>query len=226
MKKHIFILFSAILPFFIISCGTGPTGPSGLPGTGVIQVNFQNGVFPDTGYSGNTDNTIESANPTTNHYDDAFIYTGYDNSGWQKERVVMKFDLAAAIPPGAKIVDAYLTLRFSGIYNLTSIDAACYRITASWADLTSSWNSPWTTPGGAFDGAISNTLVVNTAGAGNFVSFKLSSAEVERWLNYPAENYGFMIKSSSETAGDASFVSSNGATEDDRPRLTVYYTAP
>jgi hypothetical protein len=158
--------------------------------------------------------------------------TGQDGQGPATisiRRGLVYFDIAAAVPTGATITSATLTVQ-----ELTGLNGdrttTLHRVLQSWGegaslqnggqgalaeqgdatwrytffDKDSPTSSPaWTTPGGDFDPAISATTIVSDDLGGNKL-FAWSSAgmvaDLQQWLDSPAMNFGWLIRGD-ESAG-------------------------
>jgi hypothetical protein len=234
MKKNIYALFllAAVLSlgFMLFGCGSnssqGPAGPAGSLGN---VINFQDGMYPTTSYSGVTGTGMDSANYAFKYSAWSNFYIGYSSGSIM--RYIFRFDLAAYMPNNAVITKAYMTVNTSTVNNGNTFTAYAltrvvdmananwdtYNGTNAWADITG---------GGDFSAqAKSNAVPMNTVGAHVFT---LDTAMVQSWLADSSSNYGILIKGINESTGifSARIISSAHGTPELRPRLTVYYTLP
>lgn len=160
-------------------------------------------------------------------------------------RGLMAFDIAGAIPAGSTVTSVSLTLntiQAQGVpatFNL-------HRVSANWGEGTSNssagggapatpgdatWihtfspSSLWTAPGGDFTVAASgSTSVGTTAGPYTWSSTPQLVADVQGWLDSPATNFGWLIKTDelvNQTA--ARFASREHPIMTLRPSLSVMY---
>lgn len=130
-------------------------------------------------------------------------------------RAVLRFDVEGAIPTGARITQAALTLEnTSG--TVGSATCGLYRVTASWGEGASfgaggqgqgaasqsgdaTWihriwpDVMWATPGGEYATIQSASMVVNANGSYTWSSVQLAR-DVQSFLDAPARNYGWLIK--------------------------------
>jgi spore coat protein A len=179
-----------------------------------------------------------------------FFFAGRTNQGTgnDKRRGVLKFDLAAAIPPGSTVNSASLTLRMSKSNQAGSTLVRLYRLLAPWGEGTSgntggqggdggastpndaTWihrfwpEAPWTTPGGDYSGVLSASAIV---GGINFYTFSSTTlaADVQGWVNDSATNFGWIVIGDENSAPTAKrFDSRTNSTVANRPRLTVNFT--
>ena len=160
-------------------------------------------------------------------------------------RGLIRFDVAASIPPTATIVGATLYLTMSQTVAGPE-PIQLHRVTASWGEGSSNatsmegdgapattgdatwihrfYNSTlWTTPGGDFVATASATTMVDGLGRYSWSTPGMVS-DIQMWLNAPAANYGWVLlgsESSSKTAkrfNTREYPEPNG-----RPLLVVTY---
>jgi hypothetical protein len=103
-------------------------------------------------------------------------------------RGLVRFDLSD-IPAGATITSA--TLYLFPIDEKTGQTTYLYRVTSSWTELTASWNSPWTTPGGDFDPNVAYASYLNQQ-KNCSLSLDFTSL-VQQWVNGTYPNYGLLL---------------------------------
>ncbi len=163
-------------------------------------------------------------------------------------RALMKFDLGAAIPAGARITAATLDLKVvRASFLVEPAEFRVHRLSADWGEGSkgsgsvtgtgspatageATWNarvlgqSLWATSGGDFDAAISASAPV----AGDTISFSSGNlaADVQRWLDNPGANFGWLIKDQFE--GSAVTARRIGSREHPsaQPKLTVQFESP
>lgn len=162
-------------------------------------------------------------------------------------RGLLSFKMQDYIPEGAIITRAELTLycdRGHGANTMMGMHAA----TASWGEGLSftglgagtqaergdaTWTNRfyeigpnWTNPGGDFVENASSIIAVS----GAFRSYTWGGAgmvaDVQRWVDDPSSNFGWLLKAENETTlGQAKrFISREGDPEGRRPRLLIEYT--
>jgi hypothetical protein len=231
MKKKIVVtVLIALIAAVLISC-TGSKGPAGPAGSQIGTVQFQDNVFPNSSYSGESDTTIMSAYPANKYYGNVETISGFWG-GNNIERSLLTFDLTNTLPYGAAVKDAYLTICVQTIDgNGTNVEV--HALTSSWTPSNTTWNSrntatAWLAPGGDFQAAISGgPIAVTTApSSAVYYTFALPPALVQGWINTPSSNYGLMIKATDETYNGNIVIYSglNGISTNYGPKLTVYYT--
>ncbi len=172
-----------------------------------------------------------------------------------RARALMKFDLAAAIPSGAHITRATLTIEVvkTPAGGAEPSTFALRRMLRDWGEGVQSgtgggapaepneatWNSRfhggelWAAPGGSngFDvvDMNSSTVPVGLSGSYTFPSTANLVADVQAWLNSSATNFGWMLRSLDEASfGTARrFGSREYIPASSRPTLVVeYVTTP
>jgi hypothetical protein len=168
------------------------------------------------------------------------------NAGDGARRALLRFDVAGALPAGAVVRSASLRLYMS---KTTSGSHPCtlHRLLESWAEgLTDApgnegagdaaldgdctWldrvqpTTPWTTFGGLFVAAPSATR--NVAGIGSYTwdSTPQTVADVQLWLDDPAQNFGWILRGNEASFPTSKrYASRQNATPSQRPVLTIEY---
>lgn len=187
-----------------------------------ITHSFQDGVFPDSSYTGTWDTKIYVSNPTNN-------YGANDNmdvDGSPQEAALLRWDLSS-IPPGALVHSVSIGLDVIG----TSKDAyEFYELRRPWREREATWNlssagSPWQVAGanGTADrgnavlGAITSsvlgwtTIELNAAGI----------AVVQSWIDRPETNHGLVIQDYLSASDKIEFRTSEASTPTLRPRIDI-----
>lgn len=137
-------------------------------------------------------------------------------------RSLIYFDIAAAVPSWATIIDVQLTMRdVMGLngdplttlhrvqqnwgegtsYQSGGMGSAATQDDATWLytfyDATTPSASPtWNNPGGDFDAAVSgSTIVSDDLGGGQFFTWTGAGmiTDVQNWLDNPGSNFGWLI---------------------------------
>ena len=159
--KRIIVLFSLLSSFILAGCTgsqgpAGPTGGSGTPAANTFQATFQNGVYPDSSYSGEIDTWLDGGNASTSNNGNSYrrIKTGatYTNYG----RLLVKFDIST-IPVNVSVISAEVILQTQtttsvsstpvtvGVHDLASslIPSCIWTLTATWNQYNGSngWNA-------------------------------------------------------------------------------------
>ena len=160
-------------------------------------------------------------------------------------RGVLLFDVSAAIPPGALIdaVELRLWVESAPLPDTTAV--AVHRVTAHWGEGASAspggagteaesgdatWrhrfypDSLWSAPGGDFEPQALAVAEVGPEGAHTWSGPGLT-ADVQRWLNEPPENHGWLLQGD-ETGPQTvrAFHSREAESAALRPALVVTYT--
>jgi len=192
------------------------------------------------------DNTMFSDSPHNSNGQGPGLFAGTIATGGHR-RALLKFDLSG-IPAHAPIASATLTLHM----NKTVSGAASFkvhRLLEDWGEGASNagdpggggtiaspgdatWNFafyntiPWSTPGGMFEATASATASVNQIGDYSW-SASLLKADVQRWVDAPAENLGWILIGPETLLNTAKrFDSRTSPATADRPRLVVEYYCP
>ncbi|CAG0985218.1 hypothetical protein PHYC_01984 [Phycisphaerales bacterium] len=163
-----------------------------------------------------------------------------------QRRALIAFDVSA-IPAGSTVTAARLTLHMSRTIS-TGEPVAVHRSLTSWGEGASTglleegqgapaepgdatWlhrffpNDFWSTPGGEFDPAPNDSILISEVG---FYSWGLGGqlvADVQHWLDQPTENFGwFMIGNEGNPASAKRFDTREHIEPAFRPVLEVEYT--
>ncbi len=184
-----------------------------------------------------------------------FLYTGKTGNFNAQfvNRSVYAFDVAAALPAGATINTATLTLHVSRVRApVVDIDMALHRVTSEWGEgasdagvqmpFASNWAAPspgdatwvhtfhdastWTTPGGDFVVAPSVVQLVGGVGLHTWTSAQMV-ADVQDMLDQPANDFGWILIGDELQAGTARQLTSREHIDPAlRPVLTIDFDAP
>ncbi|MDA1166595.1 MAG: cadherin domain-containing protein, partial [Planctomycetota bacterium] len=215
-----------------LTIGTDDQGNTGLGGVqgdksavfvSVGALTFQQGT---NGYSGNEDTELQEATPATSFGNATSISIDLDNGGAESQGLIQFSNLfgsgAGQIPFGSTIDSASLTVyAFDTSVSATTI--SLHEMLTSW-DETSTWNSA--TNGLQRDDVEVSSAVDSTMTFADFTGpqtfFGLEST-LQSWSD-GATNNGWAVFTDSVDGWD--FYSSEYATVDRRPALTISFTAP
>ena len=175
-------------------------------------------------------------------------------------RGLVAFDVAGNVPPGATITSVLLTMReVTGLDGDPTV--GLYRVLQDWGEGNSFQNggagaaaqngdatwlytffnaanppaSPtWSTPGGNFAAAVSNSAIVfDDLGAGQLFSWSSASnpqmlADVQSWLDNPATNFGWALLGDESKGQTTKRFNSGESTlaPNVPPALTINYHVP
>jgi hypothetical protein len=191
------------------------------------------------------DNTLfEDPDGLTSNGAGPVLFAGSTGRG-QVRRALMEFDVAGALPPGARIDSVALAVRVSNAPNEIPRAFTLHRVLKEWGEGASSatggggapaatddatWlhasypGQQWFTVGGDFDQVAAATLLV--AGVGRYTwSGTGMVADVASWVAQPATNHGWLVRGEETGLNTARrFESRTAADPADRPTLTIYYT--
>ena len=174
--------------------------------------------------------------------------TGFMNGGLTR-RALLSFDVAGSIPRGSTIVSANLTLTIVQAMGGAQ-PATLHAVQASWGEGTSvagsgqgggaaattndaTWvhrffsTQNWTTAGGDFAATASATTSVNLPGPYTWTSTPQMVADVQAWLDTPASNFGWMVRSTETGMTTAkAYATREHPVATERPQLVVTWRPP
>lgn len=196
--------------------------------------------------SASKDNTLyETQNGELSNGAGLFIFVGRTNQALRR-RALLAFDIAAAIAAPAIIEDVQLSLEMNRTF-AGNIDIRLHPVTADWGEGTSdaegqegigtsstpgdaTWihsffdTAPWSTPGGDFASRSSATQTVADFNFYTWGSTPEMVADVQRWLDDPASNYGWILLGDETTNRTVKrFASRENTAPTTRPVLRVTY---
>jgi hypothetical protein len=200
-----------------------------LHGSLGTTVSFQDGVLPDTAYSGTRDTTLSQNDPNSNFGSKTALYVdGDDPGGSGKDKSALVYWDINDIPIGMTVNEASITL---SIFNRSNDTYQMFEIIRNWVESESTWNRyrvglNWQIPGafGSQDRGATSIGFFSPNGTGTY-SIKLNGAGlalVQSWVDNPTDNHGIIIANGNATDG-ADFYSSEVITANNRPKLTISY---
>jgi len=167
-------------------------------------------------------------------------------------RAVLAFNIAGSgIPAGSTINSVTLSLSCTKARLNTNFNFRLHRLLSNWGEGTSNtgnsqqgrgetpttgdatWrhtfysNQFWSTPGGDYNGTASATIPVGGVGSYTWGSTSGMVADVQNWLNNPAQNFGWIVigdESRTETAKQFATRENTGSGGALKPSLIVNYT--
>jgi len=167
-------------------------------------------------------------------------------------RAVLAFDIAGSgIPAGSTINSVTLSLSCTKARLNTNFNFRLHRLLSNWGEGTSNtgnsqqgrgetpttgdatWQHTfystqfWSTPGGDYNGTASATTPVGGVGSYTWGSTSGMVADVQNWLNNPAQNFGWIVigdESRTETAKQFATRENTGSGGALKPSLIVNYT--
>ena len=164
-----------------------------------------------------------------------------------RRRALVAFDVAAALPAGAQVESATLTLAMEHTH-AGEEPVSLHRVLAAWGEGDSAtsggkgapaapgdatWlhaSSPdrlWAHPGGDFAPDPSATAEVGGEGAWSWGPTPETARDVAEWLRDPASNFGWLLLGEEDDGPTAKrFASRESEAEATRPRLEVTYRPP
>jgi hypothetical protein len=190
------------------------------------------------------DTTLQEAYPNYNYGDGTSFTAGGRRQGG-RTRALLLFDIVGNIPAGSTINSVMLTL------NVTAVPSGglnstfdLNRLLASWGEGNGSdhggssagpgqatWNnrfgssgSPWSSSGGDFSSTASASRSIAGFGSYTFGSTAGLVADVQVWLNSPASDFGWLVRSESEVSGTTIRRFGSRDSGASAPTLTISYT--
>lgn len=176
------------------------------------------------------------------------VYSGRvgNNGGTTLRRALMRFDLSS-IPQGSTITSVQLRLYMSQGQGGTRAHSL-YRMAASWGEAGSfsfggagapaqagdaTWvhrfwpSTPWSAAGGDFVATPSGTQNVSGIAWYTWGSTAAMVADVQTWVNAPAQNFGWMLRGDESVQQTSKrFDSRQSANSATKPQLIVTFTPP
>jgi hypothetical protein len=198
------------------------------------------------------DTAMLSLNPENNYGALTTVPVGPIAKPNQFARALLRFDVAAALPPGAVVTNVTLTLRMTKeAINGPADTVTLHRLLVDWGEGAKSsgnhgstatageanwkarklgsanWAAPGAQSGTDFAAAASGSLNWNAPGSYTFASAAGLVADVQAWLDSPTQNQGWLLKSDQEsTIGAAKRVVTREGSAAQRPQLVIGYSLP
>ncbi len=177
--------------------------------------------------------------------------TGFD-AGFKRRRAVLRFDLQAALPAGAEVLAAQLTLYQSkAAPGSPPANMGLYRVLQAWGEAGSkgigaegqgnfaeagdvTWHHRlypdelWDTAGGHFANQASATVIVGELLQDySWQCTEELLADILYWQDNPAQNFGWIVVGGEEAGQSAHrFNSRENSNTQQRPRLELLYRLP
>ncbi len=195
----------------------------------------------------NLDNTLyESATGALSNGLGAGIFAGV-NANNEKRRALVRFDVAGSLPAGAKVLAASLTVNVVQSTAFLPVNVAGHRVLQAWGEGTSialggggggapstagdaTWlhslypSTFWSTAGGDFTATPSFTMSTPSFGLGTSPIAPGTVIDVQFWLDNPAQNFGWLLKTDELFPSTARRMDSRQGTV--KPSLSVTYMVP
>ena len=194
------------------------------------------------------DNTlIEKADGSKSNGSGPGIFVGRTSQpSGSIRRAVLDFIVANHVPAGATILSAELHLHIQ-LGNSDPSLITPHRVLANWGEGASSFNGGsgapsvapdttwihrfydglfWSQPGGDFSATASGSMTSHVASEVTWSSATMA-ADVQQWLDDPANEHGWLLLGDESTASTAlQFASREFGTLAERPTLVVEYATP
>ncbi len=191
--------------------------------SGGTTLSLQNGV---AGYDGCADAGIGATWPNSN-----LGSVNWKVGSQQQQAALIYFDLSG-VPNSAIVQSATLSTYAYAREGDADFNLGPYAVQRAWTETEATWNrasgsSRWGTPGcnsTANDRASAPSASVLAASIG-WYSWSVRD-DVQRMLDQPATNKGWLLRQITAVAGALSFRSSEFATVAERPLLVITYSLP
>lgn len=225
---------------------TAPALQAAIPATRE-EATGQQGLLAQIVVTPTKDNTIyESTAGNSSNGAGDYFFVGKNERSPTIRRGLIAFDLAGKLPAGATLISATLQLQMSKS-SAGATAVSLHRLLANWGEGSSNaggneggggtaatgdatWlhtffnTTLWQTAGGDFAATASATTTVAGIGFYTWTSPALL-ADVQSWLETPANNFGWAMRGDEASAGTAKrFDSKENPTVANRPQLTLVYT--
>lgn len=195
------------------------------------------------------DNTLyQDANGSLSNGSGVSLFVGITGQPAAR-RALIRFDVAAVLPPGAKVLQAELVLNVTQSSFAGTLDFAGHRVLASWGEGASiaaggggggapaasgdaTWlhrfhpGTLWTAQGGDFAAQPSFLLATPQTGTASTRGNVTMIADVQGWLDQPTTNHGWLLKTDETLGISRRLDSRESANTTSRPRLIVTYLLP
>lgn len=169
----------------------------------------------------------EAPDTIVDPYDYSGLSVSPDIAGHGAERAIFEFGSLTAIPGGAVVADARLSVWCNGS---DASHLAVYALTRTFDGSQATWNSAangvaWTRPGGDYTTPSGTALPMDTADPA--VCEFDATAIVRGWASSSGGEHGLLLKEGNETssAGYGSFSAGDTYFPEHRPQLVVTYVS-
>jgi hypothetical protein len=193
----------------------------------------------------NHDTTLFQGSDNNSNGAGPYIYVGQTNFAGAR-RALTSFDIASAVPSGATINSASLLLTVTRVHGFGAT-LTLHKVSASWGEAGSNSGDPggggtlaqagdatwkyrsytdteWATSGGDFAATVSSSATLDNFATLAFPTSVQLVADVQSWLNAPANNFGWLILGDESASGANRFASRENADPTILPKLTIDFT--
>lgn len=145
---------------------------------------------------------LSSANPTTNYSTESKKYSGWDYGGYEKEHMLVKYDLSSIPTNIQSASDGYLN---SLVGNGSAQTQSVYKCLRNWVEGEATWNifstgNNWGTAGAENTTSDRGATVLGSSTSTGSISFNLNdSGETAIFDMITGNNYGFVIRGTTES---------------------------
>ena len=189
------------------------------------SVSFQDGVLPNSSYSGTRDTMLDGGSQSTNNGSDKQLSVAGDD----ELETLVSWDISASVPTSATITAASITLQISDKSEQTF---SFYEAKAAWNESKATWkifdsSKNWQIAGGS-GSSDRGTTVLGSFSADPTGSYTIplnaaGIALVQAWAKNPSGNHGLFLIGAA-TTNRLELRSSEYGTASQRPKLNVTWT--
>ncbi|HWL52315.1 MAG TPA: DNRLRE domain-containing protein [Chthoniobacteraceae bacterium] len=204
-------------------------------------VTFQQGADNEwvSDYTGTSDTQLATNSKNATAGDLDFFLVGRNQTRYS----IIRFDLSSLQGAPLSVSSATITLTRTGnataadfdieVHSVAATNGGWDEMTASWAHLNATAETPWKNAAGddqvAFSGAVGalHQSVAYSTTSDSF-TFEVPLAVLQQWIDAPSSSGGLAlvpVGSNGDNANAAYFGSSEHATMAYRPLLTIHYAA-
>jgi hypothetical protein len=177
------------------------------------------------------------------------LFAGVIQSGLAR-RTLVKFDVAAAVPAGARVFAVELRMNITQSVVAAPVTMTLHRVSIDWSEGTAdagglqgqgtaagpgdtTWlhrNYPsllWTAPGGDYDSLPHGSAATPQTGPVSWQATSAMAADVQSWLDAPPGNFGWLVRTDELVPQQIRrFDSRSSANVAGRPVLVVSWLVP
>lgn len=214
---------SLLVALFVARWSPGP-GDAGLR-----TLEFQDGASPASSYVGTRDARLSDKDLAVNRGSDSFIEVESSSEPGGKP-TLLRWDLRE-IPQGSRVAAVTIALSMASVSREEAY--VVHGLRRPWVEREATWleyaaGKPWDAPGGKGPGDRDAAVLARFVPARGPFAFGLNSdgvAAVQRWVDAPDSNHGFIFLS---TSAQGEFYAHSRESEPPtiRPKIAVTFRTP
>jgi len=200
---------------------------------GQFAVQAESAVFTSA-----ADTSIQEFRPTTTGGTGTGLRVGTvgASGGGGRVRAFFLFDPPTSIPPGSIILSASLNLTVSLTVDAMPRSFELHRLLVPWDEMNATWlirlppDVAWSAGGGAagVDYAAAPSVVAPLTGVGSYTFGSTTGliADVQRWVDNPSKNYGWILLGADEVTDQTARLVNSRENVSGLPRLNIEFEPP